>query len=244
MAAKVMNSGRVFLTAQWRHLAMLNYVVDPGLLQRFVPAGTDLDLWNGQAFLSLVGFRFLNTRVFGISFPFHSDFEEVNLRFYVRRHEGPECKRGVVFIREIVPRRAIAILARLFYGENYVALPMSHRITPWDAGLAVVYEWKYGRQWNRIDLKVSGDPAVPQTGSEEQFITEHYWGYARQQNNRSIEYQVAHPSWKVWNTRDARFDGDMEKLYGKDFATILKQAPASAFLAEGSEVTVFRGRTL
>jgi uncharacterized protein YqjF (DUF2071 family) len=182
-----MNPGKVFLTTQWRELAMLNYDVDPALLHRFVPAGTELDLWNGHAFLSLVGFRFLNTKVFGMSFPFHSSFEEVNLRLYVQRRDGPLVKRGVVFIREIVPRWAIATLARMLYNEKYVSLLMSHQISTFDTGLAVGYEWKSGSRWNRINLTVRGSPALPKVGSEEQFITEHYWGYASQQDGGSVE---------------------------------------------------------
>ena len=239
-----MNPGKVFLTAQWRELAMLNYDVDPALLQRFVPAGTELDLWNGHAFLSLVGFRFLNTKVLGISFPFHSNFEEVNLRLYVQRRDELVIKRGVVFIREIVPRWAIATLARRLYNENYVSLPMSHQASTVEVSLAVSYAWKCGNRWNRMSLTGKDDPAFPEPGSEEQFITEHYWGYARQQDGGCIEYQVAHPPWRVWSALDARFEGDMEQLYGKELAAALKGKPASAFLAEGSQVTVYKGRRL
>ncbi|HEV3207699.1 MAG TPA: DUF2071 domain-containing protein [Terriglobales bacterium] len=239
-----MNPGKVFLTAQWRYLAMLNYDVDPALLHRFVPAGTELDLWNGHAFLSLVGFRFLNTKVFGISFPFYSNFEEVNLRLYVQRRDGALVKRGVVFIREIVPRWVIATVARTLYNEQYVSLPMSHQIAPFDAGLAVGYGWKFGSRWNRLSLTVRGDAELPEVGSEEQFITEHYWGYAAQRDGGCIEYQVAHPPWKVWSSQDARFEGDIKELYGKDLAAVLEKKPTSAFLAEGSEVTVYKGGRL
>ena len=239
-----MNPGKVFLTAQWRALAMLNYDVDPALLQRFVPAGTELDLWNGHAFVSLVGFRFLNTKVLGISFPFHSNFEEVNLRLYVRRRDQLVIKRGVVFIREIVPRWAIATLARRLYNENYVSLPMSHQVSTVDASRAVSYAWKCGNRWNSMSLMGMDDPAFPEPNSEEQFITEHYWGYARRQDGGCIEYQVTHPPWRVWSALDARFEGDMEQLYGKELAAVLKEKPASAFLAEGSEVTVYKGRRL
>ncbi len=224
---------------------MLNYEVDPGLLREFVPAGTELDQWNGHVFVSFVGFRFLSTRIFGISFPFHSNFEEVNLRFYVRRTDGEVIKRGVVFIREIVPRRAIAVLARTIYNENYVCLPMSHQIGSIDnARLAVAYAWKSGNRWNRIGLTVTGDPVPPEAGSEEQFISEHYWGYARQPDGGCMEYRVAHPPWRVWSARDAVFEGDAAELYGKELARILEREPTSAFLAEGSEVTVYQGRRL
>ncbi len=119
-----------FLTAEWRHLAMLNYQVDPEVLRERLPRGIELDDHAGRHFVSVVGFLFLHTKVRGIPIPFHRDFEEVNLRCYVRREEQGELRRGVVFVKEFVPRRAIAWVARTVYNENYLALPMRHRIAP------------------------------------------------------------------------------------------------------------------
>jgi uncharacterized protein len=237
------DSDKVFLAAEWRYLAMLNYEVDESLLLPFVPKGTELDYWNGTLFASLVGFRFLKTKVLGLSIPFHANFDEVNLRFYVRRRQGDEVRRGVVFIREIVPRWAIAFVARTFYNENYVALPMKHELHTSGGGLAVAYRWQ-NRSWSAITLEVRGEPELALEGSQEQFITEHYWGYAAQPDGGCVEYQVTHPAWKVWSACRAEFDGDVEELYGREMAAVLKGAPASAFLADGSAVSVMRGRKL
>jgi uncharacterized protein YqjF (DUF2071 family) len=237
---------QVFLTAEWQHLAMLNYEVDAGLLLPFVPAGTKLDRWNERVLVSLVGFRFLKTRLLGcLPIPMHSDFDEVNLRFYVRRQVGGEVRRGVVFIREMVPRRAIAFVARTFYHENYVALPMTHEIrSVGDNSLRVAYRWRSGKCWSAINLETVGNSGLPGEGSFEQFITEHYWGYAAQPCGGCVEYRVTHPSWRVWRVRQSAFEGDGEDLYGKDMAAVLRGKPQSAFLAEGSGVTVMRGRRL
>ncbi|HET6934938.1 MAG TPA: DUF2071 domain-containing protein [Candidatus Angelobacter sp.] len=238
-------SSSIFLTAEWRSLAMLNYEVDPRLLRPLVPSGTELDNWHGKTFVSLVGFLFLNTKVFGVPIPFHRNFEEVNLRFYVRRREGNELRRGVVFVREIVPRWAIATVARKVYGEKYVSMPMSHQIRARaDGGAAVEYAWRLGKNWNKLSLTAAGEPALPAEGSEEQFITEHYWGYAAQPTGGSVEYRVTHPSWRVWRAQRAQFEGEMEELYGRELAATIKQRPASAFLAEGSEIAVLRGHAL
>jgi uncharacterized protein len=234
----------VFLTAEWRELAMLNYAVNPELLQKFVPNGTELDYWEGHCFVSLVGFQFLNTRVRGISWPFHRNFEEVNLRFYVRRREGSELRRGVVFIREIVPRRAIAAIARLLYNENYLALPMSHRIQRHDAGLDVQYEWTFEGRASKLSVLVKGEAELPLEVSAARFITEHFWGYSAQRDGGCVEYHVEHPAWAVWPAHNARFDGDAAQIYGHDVAHILQREPDSAFLATGSEVTVYRGRRI
>jgi len=237
-------SPAIFLTAEWRHLVMLNYQVNPALLRQFVPLGTELDDWHGQTFVSLVGFRFLKTKVRDIPIPFHRNFEEVNLRFYVRRREGAHVKRGVVFIREIVPRALIAAVARFVYNERYVALPMTHQISTHGSARAVEYAWQFEGLTNRIRLTASGEPVLPETGSQEQFITEHYWGYAHQNAGGSIEYQVQHPPWRVWVSSDAMFEGDMQELYGNELNAVLMHRPTSAFLAEGSTVVVRHGRRL
>jgi uncharacterized protein YqjF (DUF2071 family) len=183
--------------------------------------------------------------VLGLSFPFHRNFDEVNLRFYVRRVEGGEIRRGVVFVKEIVPRWLIAMLARTIYNERYVALPMRHRIEEeTDMGFSVEYGWRTQAGWSRMSLTTNGTAALPEEGSQEQFITEHYWGYAAQPGGGCLEYRVAHPSWRVWNSRDAGLEGDLNEVYGHEFAEVLRLRPLSAFLAEGSEVAVYRGRKL
>jgi uncharacterized protein YqjF (DUF2071 family) len=235
-------SHKTFLNAEWRHLAMLNYEVDASLLLRLLPDGTELDRFQNKVFVSMVGFRFLKTRILGLPIPFHSNFDEVNLRFYVRREHAGEIRRGVVFIREIVPRRAIAFVARTVYNENYVALPMAHQIRKTrDDGLTAEYRWR-SSHWNAVRIAVQGDPALALDGSEEQFITEHYLGYAAQPDGGCVEYRVTHPAWRVWSARDAGFEGDVEGVYEKELAAVLRSTPASAFLAEGSAVAVMRGR--
>jgi len=224
---------------------MLNYEVDASLLLPFVPAGTELDCWHGKIFASLVGFRFLKTRVLGFPcIPMHSNFDEVNLRCYVRRKEASEIRRGVVFIREIVPRRAIAFAARTFYNENYCAVPMSHEIEEIGNRLKVAYRWGAGDCRSEMSLETDGSSCVAVEDSMEQFITEHYWGYAAQRDGGCVEYRVEHPSWQVWQVRNAAFKGDGERFYGKEIASLLGWEPDSAFLAGGSPVTVMRGRRL
>jgi len=226
-----------FLTAEWRDLVMLNYEVSPEILAAHLPAGTELDRWQGRTFVSVVGFRFLRTKVLGIAVPFHRDFEELNLRFYVRRKGEEGWRRGVVFVREVVPRRAVAWLARLFYNENYVAHPMEHEISPG----RVAYRWRSAGRWYTLSLDPTGKSAVPPQGSEEAFITEHYWGYARQRDGGTVEYRVEHPRWPVRRAVTSMLECDVAGFYGPAFAPALGRAPSSAFLAEGSAVTVHRG---
>jgi uncharacterized protein YqjF (DUF2071 family) len=226
-----------FLTANWRYLAMLNYVADPALLAPLVPPGTELDFENGETFVSVVGFLFLDTRLLGLPVPLHRDFEEVNLRFYVRKKSADTWRRGVVFVRELVPRRAIAIVARVFYGEHYLALPMKHDIEHVDLRLKVEYSWRRGSKWESLRVIASGEPLVIPAGSHTEFITEHYWGYTRVRAGCS-EYRVEHPRWKVWNANEFELSADVAALYGEQFVEPLRAPPRSAFIAEGGPVSV------
>ena len=226
---------------------MVNYAVDPAVLRPYVPAGTELDEFGGRTFVSMVGFLFQRTRVFGFRFPFHTNFAEVNLRFYVRRRVpgGDQPRRGTVFIKEIVPRRIIATLARWLYNEPYITCPMRHRVGPVAGGREAVYRWKFAHRWQTLGVTVDGaEPAEITAGSEEEFITEHYWGYNRQRSGETLEYQVEHPRWRVWRARARHFDCDVAALYGDRFAPFLSAAPSSAFLAEGSAVNVRKGQPL
>lgn len=222
---------------------MLNYEIPQAVLEPLVPKHTVLDLFAGRALASIVGFRFLNTRVLGIPIPFHRDFDEVNLRFYVKRPmpDGSE-RRGVVFVRELVPRAAIAYTARLFYNEPYTALPMHSRVPPalMSSPGRLLYGWLDNEQHSQVSVTAIGKPRALVAGSEPEFIAEHYWGYTPQRDGSTVEYQVAHPSWRVWQAEAPSFEADVGGLYGSAFEAPLSQPPRSMFVAEGSQVTVYR----
>ena len=216
---------------------MLNYEIDPAVLRPLVPSGTELDNFAGVTYASVVGFRFLKTRVFGIAIPLHQNFDEVNLRFYVRRQVEGGWRRGVVFVRELVPRAAIALVARTVYGEPYSAVRMRHEIEITETQAQTEYAWRRRGRWEKLRVAAEGKPLPVEDGSEEEFITEHYWGYTGRRGKCS-EYQVEHPRWRVWRGLDATLDADISTLYGAPFVDSLTAPPRSAFIAEGSAVTV------
>jgi uncharacterized protein YqjF (DUF2071 family) len=227
-----------FLRAEWRKLALANYVVEPERLQPWVPAGTELDLWQGRCYLSLVGFMFLNTRLLGVKVPFHVNFEEVNLRFYVRRRVGEEWRRGVVFIKEIVPKPALTWVANTLYREHYVTLPMDHHWSVAGSTRTVDYRWRLQGQWQSFRVEAAASAQPIGIGSEEEFITEHYWGYARVNASVTNEYEVTHPRWEHYPVVDHQIAVDFGAVYGPEFADLTKASPRSVMLAEGSAITV------
>jgi uncharacterized protein len=240
---------RVFLSARWQALAMVNFAIDPGLLEPLVPKGTTLDFFGGVAYLSVVGFLFRDTRLLGLPVPGHIHFEEVNLRFYVQRTVGHEVRRGVCFVKELVPRWAIATVARWSYNEPYQALSMRHEVgleklltTPVQTSPPheLSYRWKSAGEWLGFQVKTTGPREPITAGSLEEFIAEHYWGYCRQRDGGTVEYEVEHPPWHVWAAEHSPWRGDVPGFYGEPWASALRGPASSAFVADGSPVKVYK----
>lgn len=231
---------RKFLTARWEDLIMANYEVDPDLLADRVPLGTELDMHDGKCFVSLVAFMFLDTRVLNFLVPFHINFEEVNLRFYVKRETEDELRRGVVFVKEIVPKTAIATVARTLYGEPYERWNMSN----FRDSEHVRYSWDKRDCSNTMSVKRGSSLGVPAADSHGEFIIEHYWGYTKRGDSRTDEYKVEHPKWELFEAENAHIDVDCGATYGEKFAFLTNTEPHSILLAKGSEVSVYKGQTL
>jgi uncharacterized protein YqjF (DUF2071 family) len=234
-----------FLTAEWRKLIMAQYPIDPAILAPYLPRGLELDLYQNTCYVSLVGFLFDRVRLKGIPIPFHTRFEEVNLRFYVRRTEPDGTrKRGVVFIREFVPRAAITLLANALYEEPYTTLPTRYSLTTTPQSLDVQYSWKHRGTWQSLAVAASPTPQPIAAGSEEEFLTEHYWGYTKRRDGSTSEYEVRHPRWQIYPIQQATIVANFAELYDPNFAALNTQQPSSVLLAEGSAVSVHSGTRL
>ena len=234
----------VFLTARWRHLAMLSFPIDPSILEPYLPPQLELDYWQGKSYISLVGFVFLEARLFGVPIPFHQSFPEVNLRFYVNRRNGRAARRGVIFIREIAPRRCVGVVARRIYNESYLTLPVRNSIEIASAAgesSAFDYSWRFQRRWNHLRVETVEAPQPALAGSLDEFIVDHYWAYTRQRDGGCREYRVDHRAWQIRRASEIELNCDARGLYGAALGKALVGSPESAFVADGSTVAVHRG---
>ena len=234
---------KTFLTAEWKNLLFANYEVEPSILLPYLPPGTELDAWNNTCYVSLVGFMFTGTKIRGLVIPFYRDFEEFNLRSYVRFKDNGEWKRGVVFIKEIVPKKMICAVAGLLYGEHYYYHRMKNTLKETKDTLEIKYEWLVNKDWNFFTAVVQKEAAFAKENSEEEFITEHYWGYTKMAENKTSEYNVIHPKWNIHKVLSSVVKCDVEGLYGKVFLPYLEHTPKSVFMAEGSFVSI-KGRKI
>jgi len=229
---------KTFMTARWENLIMANDAIDPEILKPYIPNGVELDLFEGKAFVSLVGFLFRKSRIFGIPIPLLGSFEEINLRFYVKRKEGNQYKRGVVFINETVPYKPVAWLANKLYKEHYIAIPTKHRIAINQNEKEVEFQWKTLSQWNTIRVKASVFSGEMERGSLQEFIFEHYFGYTKISETVSQEYKINHPRWQVNEIKEYHIDCNFKEMYGDAFAKLENMEPEAVFIAEGSDISV------
>ncbi|MFC4261391.1 YqjF family protein [Ferruginibacter yonginensis] len=236
--------GKHFLTAEWNNLIMANYTIDPAILQPFVPKHTELDFYEGKCYVSLIGFMFEKVKLLGFTIPFHVNFEEINLRFYVRKKDGDTWKRGAVFIKEIVPKHAITLVANALYREKYVTLPTKHFFTKDAAQIHLGYHWKFKKQWFKLEATTNANAVPMLPGSKEEFIAEHYWGYSKYSDTTTFEYGVTHPTWLVHEVNNYTIDVDFEQLYGPSFAYLNNAIPDTVFMAQGSPIGILHKNNL
>jgi uncharacterized protein YqjF (DUF2071 family) len=228
----------VFLKANWEHIIMANYIIAPEILKPYLPKGVELDLFQGNAYVSLVGFMFKNTKIFNIPIPRLGTFEEINLRFYVVRKEDNQIKRGVVFINETIPYRIVAWMANTLYKEHYTVVPTQHQIKKELHTNKVKFEWLLNKKWNSLFVEANNEANSMQSGSLEEFIYEHYYGYTKIDATKTLEYKLQHPSWKTYRILNHAIDCDFEAMYGKPFSVLNTTIPEAIFMAQGSSVKI------
>lgn len=228
-----------FLSARWERLLLVSYAVEPARLEPLLPPGLTLDLRDGQAFVSLVAFDFLDTRVLGVPWPGYRSFPEINLRFYVRDTDT----RGVCFVREYVPKRLIAAIARWLYNEPYAAAPMTSEWTPSDEGFRLRHTLRLGGRKQTIEAQLTGQPHRPPADSVEHFFKEHQWGFGTTRGGRLARYEVWHPHWDCLAVGDLSLDWDWGAVYGPQWADLADAEPYHVGFALGSEIRVY-GRSV
>jgi uncharacterized protein YqjF (DUF2071 family) len=234
----------IFLKANWEDIIMANYEIDPQLLVPFLPKGVELDFYNGKCFVSLVGFMFKKTKLFTISIPFFGNFEEINLRFYVKKIEdNGNIKRGVVFINETIPYPIVAWVANKLYNEHYTVVATKHEIVLEESSKKVKFEWLVNKKWNSIAVTTSTTSEKMEPNSLERFIYDHYYGYTKINENETEEYKLQHPSWKVSEVLNYQIECNFEAMYGKSFAVLSQTKPEAVFIADGSAVGIEWERT-
>jgi uncharacterized protein YqjF (DUF2071 family) len=230
---------RPFLTAGWHNLFLATYAVPPALLEPRLPPGLALDLRDGNAFVSLVAFEFLDTRVWGIAWPGCRDFPELNLRYYVRHNR----ERGVIFVREFVPQRLVAAAARLLYNEPYLVAPLTATHCEDAGNRTLEYRLRFGGREQVLRVTGSRPSYLPGEATDEHFFKEHHWGFGTTRGGQTLRYEVAHPAWEVFPVRDYRVDFDWAAVYGPQWGFLSGAAPCSTVFAVGSAVQVFpRGK--
>ncbi len=224
-----------FLTAHWNDLLSFTFAVNPRPLQPYLPPDLELDLLDGQALISLVGFRFRQTRIFGCTWPGYRDFPELNLRFYVQ--EGD--RRGVIFIREFVPLHMVSWIARWFYNEHYITAPLRHELERQGDRLIARCRLTLGGQEHLLEIHAQAASVMTTEDSLDHRFKELHWGYNVDHQGRTRRYEVSHPPWRIFPVLQHRLQLDWRTVYGPEWQWLQDVQPLHVMLVEGSEVSVY-----
>lgn len=238
-----MKPDKLFLSAKWENLILITYDVDPEMLEQHLPRGLELDTINGRAFVSLVAFDFIENRVKGLKIPFHINFPEINLRFYVKSTVNGISRRGVVFLREFVPKLAITFIANSLYSEKYTTVKMNSRI---ETNGVVFAEHKLSIHKNNyfIAIEAENKPYLPGTDTIEHFFKEHKWGFGTSGRGNTLIYKVEHPFWEIYPVIKFDHNIDFAALYGNNWAELNEKSPYNVTFAKGSSIKVYGGKKL
>ena len=231
---------RMFLSAEWSNLILFNYPVKDSYLKPYLPTGCELDYFENRAFVSLVAFQFLNTKVFGLKWPGFTNFFEVNLRFYVKCRD----QRAVCFIREYVPSYIISGLAQMIYNEPYKRASISGAIKEAQKKISVLYQLRSNNASMLLNVTSENSPYLPSPSSTEHFFKEHEWGVGKSRTGKTLIYRVEHPHWEIYPIIDTKVEMNWEILYGPQFSFLNKQKPHSVVFAKGSKIKVFKAETI
>ncbi|HET8854857.1 MAG TPA: DUF2071 domain-containing protein [Salinimicrobium sp.] len=226
------------LTCHWRNLAFANYIISPEILEKYLPSYTKIDYFDRKCYVSLVGFQFKDIEIAGVKIPFYTDFEEINLRFYVKRFDGTTWRKGTVFISEIADKSVLKILANSFLHEKYQTLKTKQEVKENSDFIETGYSWKAGRNWQSIEMIGENSPKLVAEGTEPHFIMDRPWGYQKYDALTTNEYEVSHPQWKILPVSTFDINVDFKESFGSAFSILNGILPHSVILAEGSLVSV------
>ena len=238
---------KVLMTARFSEVVAVNFQIDPKVLAPRIPKGLELDFYKGETYVSLVAMMLRDVRVWGIPIHIATGFEELNMRFYVRRKDGDGYQRGACFIKDYVSSGAAAWILGSLFKADFHKIKMKHDNTGFaDDGESVPsvdYRWKVGDHWNRLRIKARSK--VQKTGSDTKvgFILNHNNEYSSRKG-KTLEYRATHPTWTVWDAAQANFTCDVKTLFGQEFEKPLSKRPASVFVASGSDFTIYKPTTL
>lgn len=230
--------------ASWHDMVVINFDIEPRIVEMHLPPGLEVDLYNDHSFISLVALKCRDTVIKGIRIPFHSNYAQLQLRCYVKRTDGDTTRRGTFFIKRFVPSRRVARLMSWWTGQKYQHMRIRTHVSGFqetDPNIMpeAQYECFVNGRWNKIKIKARSQRRKLRPESKDQFILDHQYAYYSDGKN-TFEYLVDHPPWLIWDAASGALDCDVEALFGKEFARPMKHRPSSVMLARGSDVTVYQ----
>ena len=220
------------LTMRWEELLFLHWPMAAAVLRPHLPAGLELETFDGSAWLGVVPFRMARTRLRWLPpVPTTHTFPEINLRTYVRAGG----RSGVWFFSLDAASRLAVESARLGFGLPYFAARMACRRD----GECVHYhsertDWRGPAASFRGDWRPVGSFAPAVRGTLLHFLVERYCMFVSRRG-RLMCGEVAHAPWQLAAAEVRLEANDMTRLLGCE----LLGPPVSALVAAPLDVVAW-----
>ena len=194
-----MPAGAWVMRQTWHHLLFAHWRLDADSLRGHIPAGLELDTYQGEAWLGIVPFHMTNVAPRGVpALPWVSAFPELNVRTYVRL----EGKPGVYFF-SLDATNPLAVWGAwtLFHLPYFTA---SMTVSVVDDHVRYASRRRSGESARFVaEYWPCAEPQAPAPGSLEAFLTERYCLYAADSASRLHRLEIHHPPWPLQGA-DAR----------------------------------------
>ena len=229
---------KLSISSEFRKVALLNYIIPQEVIEKYLPKHTKPDLYNGNCFISLVGFQVKKLKLNDVKVPLIKDFDEIDLQIYVKHFNGASWEKGVVVISRIFDQPGLAPLTNTIFQTNYISHPSKSEVKEDQHGLEVKYSWQFDGKEQSFSVKSNNLAAPYDKGTEAAFILDRSLGFIRVTEEETLKYPVTHASWHLYTVEEYAVDVDFSRQYDPALNLLNSRIPHSVILTEGSTVEI------
>lgn len=229
---------KLSISSEFRKVALLNYIVPPEVVEKYLPKYTKPDFYNGNCFISLVGFQVKKLKVSDVKVPLIKDFDEIDLQIYVKRFDGARWVKGVVIISRIFDQPGAATLTNTLFKTNYTSMPTTSEVNETEEGLEVKYSWQLNGKEQSFSVKSNNLAAPYDKDTEAAFILDRSLGFIKAGEEETFQYTINHASWHLYTVEEYAVDVDFSRQFDPVLNILNTMVPQSVILTEGSTVEI------
>jgi len=208
---------------EWNNAIFLHWQVELTELEKFVPKDLEIDLFEGNPWISVVAFTMENIRPKNLPpFPPISDFDEINIRTYVKSNN----KTGVYFLSieggTSLSCKIAKGISELPYRYSKIERTENH------------YESSNSEFNDKLDIEFTIGKELNEKTELDKWLTERYALF--QDTDRAInEFEIHHLEWPINEITLKKVELDYQR-----FDKLINNSPNKTQYSKGVKVIAWR----